>query len=1221
MFRGFQRSPVQLHRHHPRADRFGGARRKLLTFLVLLVVVVALLPMIVAKTPLRNVLLSAAVPSNAIRVSIGGASLSWISSPSTSAVQVYDSAGNTLFTADSISLDRTPINLATNSRDLGVIQINRPTLHMKVRPDGSNLEDALQKLLADLSASAKPPTENDQTASAPIALAAQIVDGTIIAEDVATGRVWRIEGVNAQYDCHGANGGLGSGSLTGQISVAGPNGAALPAGRLALSLKPGASGRQELSLQTEGVALAAAEPWMHRFIAGSELSGTLSGGAKATWSTSQTAVPSDLSTTADFEITNIDATAPALLGDRVRAARVTLVWREAAQPTGLAIDAQLRSDVGDLRLNGQLDPGAIAASGSAVATSSFITGRHDLELRGSIDIARLATMLPHALRIRGDTTITSGTIDIAGRLQPTAAGQSVTGSVRAAQLAATSGGKPFSWDQPVSANFALHRENGALALDTLHCDSKFLRVEAAGTLQQFTANAAFDLNSLAEQLGQFVELSRMQMAGTGTAQLTWKQTEGDKFSAVASSELSQVRVALSDGSVWAEPQLTLRAEAAGLLDPLSHRPTRVDAAQVQVNGQGDQLDARLIGAVGLTNTEAVWPVAIRSSGSIARWLTRARPWFAPGDWKIDGVSEITANIRATDKSLDIIESKLVVTDLRAASPGWNINESRVEFAGDAHYNLTTGEIAANTAQLVSSTVSVATKDVHYGSSSRGIGQLAGAAAFRADLARIAAWRAPTNQPAVYKPAGEFTGNIRFAQQAGRITGELTTTGQNLSLASRAVPGPSNAGPGAPAPNTAPGYQTIWQEPRLTIHGTTSYDATADRLSFDQFQIQSNTLQANATGQIDQLSTAADCKLNGALNYDLAQVSPLLRLYVGEGIQLNGREQARFALTGKLSDGTRPRAQLTGLTTDPYRAAAPLGASSPSHWSRRVHAQFELPWSGALVYGLPVGPGKLAATLADGALRIEPLQLAVGEGQLNLAPNLRFDPEPSELTMPAGPVITNVRISPEVSEAMLKFVAPVLAGATQSEGQFSMQLDGLRVPLADTKKSDSAGKLTVHSVRVVPGPMAQQWVGLAQQIESLAKRRDSAASTNRQQVTLLSIRDQQVNFRVVDGRVYHQNMEFQVGDVTLRSQGSVGLDETISLTLQIPIQDAWIAKEPLLAGLKGQSLQVPVTGTLKRPQMDQRAIANLSGQLIQNAAGQAVGNELNKALDKFLKPRQ
>jgi hypothetical protein len=99
------------------------------------------------------------------------------------------------------------------------------------------------------------------------------------------------------------------------------------------------------------------------------------------------------------------------------------------------------------------------------------------------------------------------------------------------------------------------------------------------------------------------------------------------------------------------------------------------------------------------------------------------------------------------------------------------------------------------------------------------------------------------------------------------------------------------------------------------------------------------------------------------------------------------------------------------------------------------------------------------------------------------------------------------------------------------------------------------------------------------------------------------------------------MEFQVGDVILRSQGSVGLDETVALTIEIPIQDAWVAKEPLLSGLKGQSVQIPVSGTLKKPQMDQRAIASLTGQLLQKGAGQAVGKELNKALDKFLKPRQ
>jgi hypothetical protein len=151
-------------------------------------------------------------------------------------------------------------------------------------------------------------------------------------------------------------------------------------------------------------------------------------------------------------------------------------------------------------------------------------------------------------------------------------------------------------------------------------------------------------------------------------------------------------------------------------------------------------------------------------------------------------------------------------------------------------------------------------------------------------------------------------------------------------------------------------------------------------------------------------------------------------------------------------------------------------------------------------------------------------------------------------------------------------------------------------------------------------MATQWVSLAQQVEALAKRRDPASLTGRQ-VTLVSIRDQQVNFQVANGRVYHDKMEFQVGDVVVRSQGSVGFDETIALNLEIPVQDAWVAKEPLLYSLKGQSIQIPVGGTLTKPQMDNRSIASLTGQLLQKGAGEAVGKELNRALDKFLKPRQ
>jgi hypothetical protein len=1115
-------------RRFKRRLRAGGFRRKLVTLFVLILIGVGVLPIVIAKTPLHKIFFSMLVPGDTLQVTFGNASLSWFSSPSLSNVDVREPSGESLFVAESISVERTPLHLATKSHDLGMIQIVRPVVHVKVRPDGSNLEDVIAKLTARFAAREQA-HEVSRASSKPVSFAVQLVNGTILADDIATGRQWRLQNVNVQYDARA--GVAAQGSLTGEMVVADRNASPMPAGRFTLSLKPADDGKQLLNFQAEGVALAIAEPWLRRFETGAELSGTLSGQAKAQWSATNATIPTDLTTSAEFDIARLDATSRTIGPDRARLSQVRLLVRQTPEAAGLKLNTELRTDVADCVLWGHLDSAALARSLSTVTTASDQPAQDSLELHGSIDIAKVAAMLPRTLSIRPDTRIDSGTIELTGSLKPSASGQVVTAAMSATQLSGTSAGKIIRWDQPLNAKLNLHRTNGVVALDSLHCDSKFLRVEATGNLQQLTANAEFDLNALSEQLSQFVNLGSVQLAGSGSAQITLQQPSTGKYAGKVSSSFRQLRV-------------------------------------------------------------------------------------ATGPWRIEGTSDLTADVSLAGTNYESSNTKLIINDLRAASPAWNINEPRVEFSGDARFDSATGEFAANSAKLVSSTVALATQGIHYGGAQQGAGRFTGSAAFRTDLARLASWRSAASQAAQYRPSGEFTGNVRFVQQAGRITGEISATGQKLALASLNLKNVLST----------PGYETIWQEPQLTIRGNTNYDSAADVLNFEQFQIQSNTVQANASGQIQKLSTVAECNLNGTLNYDLSQVTPLLMPYVGAGIQLTGREQARFVLAGKLSDGG------TNLAIQPVGLSSQSEIRNPKseiHWSRRIRAQLELPWTGANVYGMPVGAGRIAASLGEGGLRVEPIALRIGEGQLTAAPAIRFDPEPAEVVLPGGPLLTNVRISPEVSEAMLKYVAPVLAGATQSEGLFSLQLDGARVPLADPKRADSAGQLTVHSVRVVPGPMASQWVGIAQQVEALARRRDGsnlnsflggARTGDGRQVTLLSLRDQQVNFRVADGRVHHQNVEFQVGEVTLRSQGSVGFDQTIALTLQIPIQDVWVDNQPLLAGLKGQTLEVPVSGTLTKPTMDQRAISHLTGQLFKKGAGQAVGNELNKALDKFLKPR-
>ena len=173
-----------------------------------------------------------------------------------------------LLAAESISIDRAPLNLAMNSRDLGMIQIIRPAIHLKVRPDGSNLEDALAKT-ADRSvgrrqaASWKRSTQPARRWHSPFNSSKERSSP----KTSPPAAQWRIDGVNAAIRQPRRSGGLGSGSLAGadRGRRTERRRAACRPGDSRLTLKPAIGGRQELTLQAEGVALAVAEPWLRRF--------------------------------------------------------------------------------------------------------------------------------------------------------------------------------------------------------------------------------------------------------------------------------------------------------------------------------------------------------------------------------------------------------------------------------------------------------------------------------------------------------------------------------------------------------------------------------------------------------------------------------------------------------------------------------------------------------------------------------------------------------------------------------------------------------------------------------------------------------------------------------------------------------------------------------------------------------------------------------------------
>lgn len=243
-------------------------------------------------------------------------------------------------------------------------------------------------------------------------------------------------------------------------------------------------------------------------------------------------------------------------------------------------------------------------------------------------------------------------------------------------------------------------------------------------------------------------------------------------------------------------------------------------------------------------------------------------------------------------------------------------------------------------------------------------------------------------------------------------------------------------------------------------------------------------------------------------------------------------------------------------------------------------------------------------------------IPVAEGHVRAQPVVRFDRTPSLLTIGEGRVVDQVRASPELCATWMKYVGPMLADAAVVDGRFSLDLTGATVPLNALRAGDVAGTLQIHGVDVRPGPLALRYTDVVQQVKSLIQGKPlSTASADK---VWIKLAEQSVRFRVIEGRVHHQQLAMQVGEYTIRTQGSVGFDETIDLVAEIPIEDDWIAGKKYLAGLKGQSIRIPVRGYVNRPQLDSQAIAELGRMIAASTAGSLLNDKLGGAEDKLQK---
>ena len=89
------------------------------------------------------------------------------------------------------------------------------------------------------------------------------------------------------------------------------------------------------------------------------------------------------------------------------------------------------------------------------------------------------------------------------------------------------------------------------------------------------------------------------------------------------------------------------------------------------------------------------------------------------------------------------------------------------------------------------------------------------------------------------------------------------------------------------------------------------------------------------------------------------------------------------------------------------------------------------------------------------------------------------------------------------------------------------------------------------------------------------------------------------FRMTGGRIYHQGLALQFPDVTMRTYGSVGLDDSLKLMVETSVPLTWLPSNAVTDAIKKQKMQIPVGGTLKSPQLDLGELARVKSQFLGN----------------------
>ncbi|QDU06727.1 hypothetical protein [Gimesia aquarii] len=890
-------------------------------------------------------------------------------------------------------------------------------------------------------------------------------------------------------------------------------------------------------------------------------------------------------------------------------------------------DAHAHSQLGNLTLKGSLNWADLQNESKREKLAGFLNSR--MKFSGNLDLAEAARQLPQTIHLKPGMEITSGTIDFEisnhdpDQAEKTAETIWMVG-LKTSDLTGRNQGREIRWEQPMSLLMQIAKEPESYEIQSLRCQSDFLKLSGTGNGNHLAINLEANLDQLSRHLDQFFDLQAVSLQGKMNGEIGF-EIKDQAWETRSYLNFDNLQMALPDRRDWREPNLKLTVEGAGKNDP---EQIHVDRFIVTLIAAEDAFQAKLEQPTTINRNreasieEQLLPFKIQLKGKLASWADRVRP-LSKQDLQLGGEVQFASSVSISDQYIVHEDTNINLTDARIYTPTLWIDEPRAAITTSGSWNRLQRTLKASLFSYRSTTINVNGKELEVQLPNAEIKtpSFMGSLAFNGNLHQISQWFQNPAEPAAQKYYGALTGQANVV-----VTEEARLANWRTTIADFAIEAPvkenSNPQKKVVFSQRNPGWAISWQEPEVRIEGDTLQDLKSDTLTLNQMSVQSEMLDLAAKGEIREFSTRKQVRLTGEVTYDWQNLTPLLRSKLGPDVDIVGRETRPFTLNGPLGSSESDQLQNVSFNVRPRPLlpdTRPL--FTPTDQYNDLRGEAGIGWDKANIRGLTSGKTNIEARIENGQIRFSPLNMQVSGGQFTLAPVIRLDVKPAALVLERGAVIQNFQFTPEMTRNSLRFVAPMLANSTSIQGQFSLNQDFAIIPINNPSEGEARGTFIVKSARVRPGPLLDELSEKITQILAIVKLNRPGGILAPDSV-LVQVDNQVVQYHMVEGRVYHSPFEVQMKGVTVKTTGSVGLDESLDLIAEVGFTNLLRedSGKPVLKSLLGRPLRLPIKGTLKKPKIDMRQVGNYAKQMGVNALDAVLGSGFGQQLQGLFPER-